>query len=425
MLRKSLIYSGFLAVFTMYGAQAAEAPPASAVTAHYADLAAATYGDSSAKARDLQAAVDALLAHPEATTLAAARAAWKAARVPYAQSEVFRFGNATVDNWEPRVNSWPMDEGLIDYVAPSYGTHSDQNPLYTLNVVANTKIRVGARMIDASTIDEPLLRELQQGEGVETNVSTGYHAIEFLLWGQDLHGTGPGARERPASDYDLAHCTHGNCARRAAYLKAATTLLVNDLSEMAADWKPGGKARAEMQAKGATGGLGEILTGLGSLSFGEMAGERMKLGLMLHDPEEEQDCFSDNTHNSHFYDETGILNIWHGSYTTSDGHTLAGPGLRTLALKADPVATKRLDAALDRTMVAIRKIKTTADSGAMAYDQMIGAGNAMGNKMVQDAMEALVAQARAIEGVATALHVTVDANKSDKTASANGPANLH
>ena len=39
-------------------------------------------------------------------------------------------------------------------------------------------------------------------EGGETNISTGWHAIEFLLWGQDLSATGPGAR--PATDYTTA-----------------------------------------------------------------------------------------------------------------------------------------------------------------------------------------------------------------------------
>ena len=39
---------------------------------------------------------------------------------------------------------------------------------------------------------------LQEAGGIEANVATGYHAIEFLLWGQDLHGTGPGAGKRPA-----------------------------------------------------------------------------------------------------------------------------------------------------------------------------------------------------------------------------------
>ena len=346
--------------------------------------------------------------------LAAARAAWKAARVPYSQSEGFRFGNAVVDEWEPRVNSWPLDEGLIDYVATSYGKTSDENPLYTLNVIAHPQIRVGAKMIDASKIDENLLRQLEEAEGVKTNVATGYHAIEFLLWGQDLHGTGPGAGERPASDYDLKHCTHGNCDRRAAYLKAATDLLVDDLAEMAADWASGGKARVALAAKGPAGGLATILIGIGSLSYGELAGERMKLGLILHDPEEEQDCFSDNTHNSHYYDQLGMIEIWRGAYARTDGRKITGASLRDYTMAKNPAAIKRLDDAMDAALAKLKIIKDTADSGRMAYDQMIGNGNLAGNKMVQDATDALVAQTRATEGVMAALGLQTKLQGSEK-----------
>ena len=97
---------------------------------------------------------------------------------------------------------------------------------------------------------------------------------------------------------------------------------------MAADWAPGGKARMELSAKGANGGLATILTGLGSMSYGELAGERMKLGLILHDPEEEQDCFSDNTHNSHYYDQVGMMNFWRARYTRTDGSVVQGASLR-------------------------------------------------------------------------------------------------
>lgn len=395
------------------GPAVAGAPSADAVIAHYADLAEAVYGDSLVEARGLQQAVDAFLAHPTADNLALARAAWKTARIPYLHSEGFRFANAVVDDWEPRVNAWPLDEGLIDYVAPSYGKQSDQNPLYTLNIVANTKLRVGAKTIDASRIDAALLRRLGQAEGVESNVSTGFHAIEFLLWGQNLKGASGGTGERPASDFDVAACTHGNCARRAACLKAASDLLVQDLAEMAQDWRAGGKARGELLAKGGDGGLSEILTGLGSLTFGEMAGERMKLGLMLHDPEEQQDCFSNNTHNSHYYDEAGIAGIWRGRYARSGGAVFEGASLRDYAAAADPAAARRLDEKLADASNAIAKIRDEAESGRMAYSLMIAAGNSAGNKMIQDAMDTLVAQTRAIEGVAAALHLKVTSNKSD------------
>ena len=58
-------------------------------------------------------------------------------------------------------------------------------------------------------------------------------------------------------------------------------------------------------------------------------------------------------------------------------------------------------------------MKDTADSGEMAYDQMIGADNPEGNKIVQDVVDALVAQARAVEGVVTALGLTIEVEGSD------------
>src|SRR5690606_19353346 len=157
---------------------------------------------------------------PSEETLAAARQAWLAARVPYQQTEAFRFGNPIVDEWEGRVNAWPLDEGLIDYVDAGYGTESDINAFYAINVIANDKLSVGGETIDTSRITPELLRSLHEVGGIEANVATGYHAIEFLLWGQDLNGTNPGAGDRPYTDFDPASCTGGHCDRRAQYLTA-------------------------------------------------------------------------------------------------------------------------------------------------------------------------------------------------------------
>jgi putative iron-regulated protein len=407
----SLCFAGAMLAGTALAA--APTPRPSDVLTNYGDIAHAMYEDSLIAAKSLQTAVNAFLADPTPAKLAAARAAWKAARIPYLQSEGFRFGNAVVDQWEGEVNSWPLDEGLIDYVAPSYGTSSDENPLYTLNVIAHKQIRIGAKQLDASILDKKLLRQLQQAQGVEANVATGYHAIEFLLWGQDLHGTGPGAGERPASDYDVKACTHANCDRRAQYLKAATDLLVEDMAEMTADWAAGGKARKELAAKGPDGGLSTILTGIGSLSYGEMAGERMKLGLILHDPEEEQDCFSDNTHNSHYYDELGMTEIWRGAYTRINGAVVHGASFRDYVMAKSPDIAKRMDERMADALAKIKRIKDTGDSGKMAYDQMIAKGNAAGNKMVQDAIDALIAQTRADEAVVAALGLKISLEKSD------------
>ena len=374
-----------------------------AVLDHYADLAHAMYSDALTGAQALQQQVDAFLARPTEQNLAAARTAWVAARHPYQQTEAYRFGNPIVDDWEGKVNAWPLDEGLIDYTAASYGGESDENPLYTANVIANRTLTVGGRTVDASRIDKALLSEtLHEIDEVETNVATGYHAIEFLLWGQDLNGTGPGAGARPASDYDPASCSWGNCDRRADYLRAVTGLLVDELQWMVDQWTDGGAARLAVTTGDLQKNLATIFTGMGSLSYGELAGERMKLGLMLHDPEEEHDCFSDNTHWSHFDDALGIRNVYTGAYTRIDGSVLSGPSLSDLVAARDAAADRALRDHLDATMAAMQVLVDTAQGGE-AYDQMIGEGNTSGNAKVKAAVDALVAQTRAIEKAVNAM----------------------
>lgn len=374
-----------------------------AVLKTYADIALAGYGDALTTARKLDEATDALIAKPSAETLDAARQAWKAARIPYQQTEVFRFGNAIVDEWEGRVNAWPLDEGLIDYVDKSYGTESDENTLYTANVIANTEIEINGQKVDVSKITPELLSgTLQEAGDIEANVATGYHAVEFLLWGQDLNGTGPGAGNRPYTDYDTANCTGGHCDRRAQYLAAASDLLVSDLEEMVANWKDDGAARKGLLDGDANAGISTILTGMGSLSYGELAGERMKLGLLLHDPEEEHDCFSDNTHISHLYDTVGMRNVYHGSYKRVDGSVVEGPSVSDLVKAADAAVDAELSGKLDATVAKMEAVQARAVGGE-AYDQQIGEGNAEGNATVQAAIDALVDQTRSIERAVAAL----------------------
>lgn len=374
-----------------------------AVVKTYADIAEAGYSDSLATARRLQAAVQTLVDQPSPEALAAAKQAWLQARVPYQQTEVYRFGNAIVDDWEGKVNAWPLDEGLIDYVDPGYGGATDENPLAALNVIANEKIQIGGEEIDATVITPALLEEkLQEAGAIETNVATGYHAIEFLLWGQDLNGTEPGAGARPWTDYARGDaCTNDNCDRRGAYLTAATELLVSDLDWMAKQWGAEGEAR-----KAVTGnpdaGVVAMLTGMGSLSYGEQAGERMRLGLMLNDPEEEHDCFSDNTHNSHYYDGIGIRNVYLGHYVGVDGRVIEGASLADLTKAADPTVDADMRAALTTTIERLGELKIVAESGT-AYDQMLDANNVVAGAVIQRAVDALVAQTKEIERVVAVL----------------------
>lgn len=411
-MRKLLL--GAVLAAAVYGGVAQAAVEPKAVVATYSDLALAGYEDSLTAAKKLRDAIDALVAKPSADTLKAAREAWIVARVPYQQTEAYRFGNPIVDDWEGRVNAWPLDEGLIDYVDASYGTESDQNAFYAVNVIANSKVSVGGKTVDVSKITPKLLSEvLHEADGNEANVATGYHAIEFLLWGQDLNGTGaaPADRKgtpqerhsgnRPHTDFDPKQCTGGNCERRIEFLKAVTDLLVTDLEEMVGNWKKDGAARKAVE-EDPKAGLIAMLTGLGSLSYGELAGERMKLGLMLHDPEEEHDCFSDNTHNSHYYDQIGIRNVYLGSYTRIDGKTVKGASLSELVKAKDAKLDAEVRAKLDATVAAMQAMKTRAET-VETYDQMIAEGNKEGNAVVQAAIDSLVAQTRSLERVITLL----------------------
>lgn len=369
----------------------------------YADIAAAKYGDSLTTAKKLKEAVNALVANPSAEALQAAKDAWLAARVPYQQTEVYRFGNAIVDEWEGRVNAWPLDEGLIDYVDASYAGPSDENAFAALNVIANPTFTLSGVNIDATTITPALLEEsLQEADGIEANVATGYHAIEFLLWGQDLNGHGTGAGNRAWTDYaadDL--CTNENCDRRAAYLVAATDLLVSDLEWMSSQWTDDGAARAVLTADVDTG-LAAVLTGMGSLSYGEVAGERMRLGVMLNDPEEEHSCFADNTHNDHYYDGLGVQNIYFGEYVRVDGALVSGPSLSDLVAEVDAALDAEMRGKLSTTMMSLGRIKTAAEAG-FAYDQMLERGNQAGEALIMGGVNGLINQTRSIERVVTAL----------------------
>jgi putative iron-regulated protein len=369
------------------------------IVATYIAIAQAGYEDSMFSARVLDTAIDFFLAKPSEQTLADTKQAWLDARIPYQQTEAYRFGNTVVDEWEGRVNSWPLDEGLIDYTASSYGAESDFNYFYSANVIANEILDSGGFTVDAGEISPQLLAEdLHELDGVEANVATGYHAIEFLLWGQDLNGTNPGAGERPWTDYSQQNCTNDNCDRRGDYLKSASLLLVNDLEEMVQNWQPGGEAYNDLMNKGVQGGLATMLIGMGSLAYGELAGERIRLGMLLNDPEEEHDCFSDNTHNSHYYDALGIRNVYLGEYQRINGESVTGPSLADLILQQAPEVSAEMFARLEETESAMSAMVNAAEQGK-PFDVLIGRDNTEGEVIIDRIVDALMEETRTIEKI--------------------------
>lgn len=373
----------------------ADTVSAKAVMENYVSIAAASFSDTLATAKVLQEKVDAFLANPTADTQQAAKAAWLAARKPYSQTEAFRFGNKNVDDWEGQVNAWPLDEGLMDYVKQDTYDHEEGNQFATANIIAGT-----------DKIDVELLKSLNAKGGSEANVGTGYHAIEFLLWGQDFNADKKDAGKRAPTDFAKGDtCTNGNCERRAQYLKAATDLLVADLQTMADDWASGkDNYRKTFLSLGEDEALRRMLFGMGSLSLGELAGERMNVALLAHSQEDEHSCFSDNTHNDIAENARSIQNIFNGTYTRTDGSKVEGASLAQLVAAKDAKASETLVGKLADTQQKAEAIVEAAKNGEN-FDQQITPDNKDGNKRVKATIAALRSQTGDIEAAAKALGI--------------------
>ncbi|KOO03558.1 imelysin family protein [Vibrio nereis] len=372
------------------------------VVEHYADIAHAVFSDSVTTAKSLEQSIESFLAAPSAQGLEQVKQAWLESRVPYQQSEVFRFGNAIVDDWEGQLNAWPLDEGLIDYVATDY-QYELGNEGANANIVANKQLKIGAATINVEQLTPKAIADLNEIGGSEANVASGYHAIEFLLWGQDLNGTNAGAGERAYTDFVVGEaCTNGNCDRRGEYLKAAAELLIQDLEWMEKQWSADikGNYREELVNGSAENGLRKMLFGMGSLSLGELAGERMKVALEANSTEDEHDCFSDNTHNSHYYNEQGIYNVYTGIYKRQDGSLLSGPSMNDLVAQKDKQAAKEIQKQFDITRSQVGQLVTSAEKSGQFFDQLIASGNVKGNALVNETIMSLVAQTASIERAA-------------------------
>jgi putative iron-regulated protein len=396
--------------FSLIVAGSAHAATEQDVVNTYTDIAHATFEDSLFSARALSLSIDKLIQNPSVETLEAAKQAWKQARVPYQQSEVFRFGNANVDEWEGQLNAWPLDEGLIDYVDQEDYEAELGNVGASANLIANTSLQLGSETLDIETLTPELLASLNELGGSEANVATGYHAIEFLLWGQDLNGTQAGAGNRPYTDYALGDaCTNNHCDRRRDYLKASAQLLVTDLENMVQQWAPNqaDNYRQELLSIPSKAAMTRMLFGMGSLALGELAGERLKVSLEANSPEDEHDCFSDNTHYSHFYDALGIQNIYQGEYRRIDGNLIKGASLSDLVEAKNPALNSQVHISLRRAQLSLQALVDSAERSEQPekFDQLIAEGNREGEALINRAIESLVLETEQLELAARALGI--------------------
>jgi putative iron-regulated protein len=376
MLKKSLAAALLAALLATGGCTGKQVTP-EAVLAHYGALVHAGYEDSLSATRDMQQAIDAFIAAPSEQGLQEARKRWLAAREWYGQTEAFRFYGGPIDDEdgpEGQINAWPLDEAYVDAVKERTNSGIVNNP--------------------KATITKEFLAS-QNEKGGEENISTGWHAIEFLLWGQDLSATGPG--NRPYTDF--VDGKSKNAGRRRLYLKTVTDLLVDDLESLVQAWAPtSDNYRKAFVADPAN--LAKVFTGIGVLSRGELAGERIEVALDTRSQEDEHSCFSDNTHRDIVANARGIRNVWRGEYKRLDGSLLSGASLRQLVAAKNKDAAARVDSDMDASVKSAETIPTP-------FDRAIAADDA-GRPIVQATVDRLKHQAEGLVDAADALSIRLN-----------------
>jgi putative iron-regulated protein len=304
----------------------------------YADIALANYTDALNDAKGLQSAIDKFIANPTAQNMEEAKAAWLKSRESYGESEIFRLSNGPIDaeeGWvadtygalEGQINAWPLDENMIDYTIDANGNKTSGNIIDTIG--AFNPGGEGSTSVDVSNITIDAITTLNENGG-EANVASGYHAVEFLLWGQDQDyanfvkdgiTNGPlTAGQRELSDFT----TDANAQRRMDYLKASTDKIVADLEIIKGAWEKqvngdDGLYRKAFLGKGANAiskevALKQIFSGMGVFMKSELANERIAVAVLTPSEEDEHSCFSDNTHRDITTNYQGFKNILLGTY---------------------------------------------------------------------------------------------------------------
>ncbi len=351
---------------------------------NYAIILHAAYTDSWLAVRQLQQVVEAFLKSPSEAGLHAARQSWITARVPYLQTEVARFYDGPIEAVEGFINAWPIDENYIDYTAEAPSAGIINNPQ------------------DYPELTRELLVSANEKEG-EKNISTGWHAIEFILWGQDLHDDGPGRRSH--LDYIAAETGHRlHAGRRGEYLRLTVALLIQHLKQVADEWAPhvSGNYRAQFLSVTPHESLEKVIRGMGAFSGAELGGERTVVAYTTKEQEDEHSCFSDTTHQDMRYDQIGIMNVCLGHYVRPDKTKIHGAGLLEVIREKDPALGEKLQHQLDASLQTIEGIPVPFDQA------MKGRDTAPGRIALKKAIDALQAQTRTMAAAAKQLGIQLN-----------------
>ncbi len=348
---------------------------------NYAELVYRNYQDSRTQATTMQAAIAAFLDDPNATTHQAAQEAWVEARKSYLQTEAFRFYEGPIDfvdadtgeeGPEGRINAWPMNEAFIDYVKDKPDSGLINNPQFEISIAA---------IMESDQVTD------------EADVTTGWHAIEFLLWGQDFNAEGPGQRS-----FEDFIPQQKNNDRRRQYLTLVTQQLVDDLTFLESEWKPNTENyRAQFLQGDPKATVGKIFTALATLSSFEMASERMTVALDSGNQEDEHSCFSDTTHQDFIYNAKGISNVYFGDYADYQGK-----GFDELLAQMNPELNQKITAALNTTQESVAQID-------QPFDQVLASATGSPQRSEAEAVvTALEDQGEAFKELGTALGTPVE-----------------
>ena len=363
----------------------------------YANIAAANYDDTYTTAVRMKEKIDAFIAEPSEATLKVARDAWLEARDFYGQTEAYREANGPIDNddllgTEGQINAWPLDEGFIDYVAGNMGQ----------------KIQNG--LIGDASFDITEANIISKNEdGKDDNISAGWHAIEFLLWGQDLnynpetHALDNFAASGVRSFTD--YTTEDNASRRKTYLQVTTDLLIKDLKDLRDTWAVGGSYRTTFESLEESTALTNILNGIGFISNGEVALERIDPAID-EGQENEHSCFSDNTNQDMWANVNGINNIIVGSYTSKSGAKITGVSLIELVKVKDEAIAASLTTKAGETIAKLQALLAIDKN----FDEIISLETLGSNGPAGQLSTALKAQGRAISDAAEKLEVQISIN---------------
>jgi putative iron-regulated protein len=342
----------------------------------------AAYSDALNDQQAFSQKVEQFLASPDEASLTEVRAAWLASREHYMLTEGARFYGGPVDadppNHEAALNAWPLDEAYIDYSTDATGAVDE-----TVGLVNHPDI------LPAITVEA---LDALNAQGGDENVSNGYHAVEFLLWGRALTDIGPG--KRPATDF-VAGGPRKNADRRATYLRVAVMGIGQHLGAIRDAWSPGATYRSTFVA----GGMSSValaLTGLGKMSKGELAGQRMSAAYASKSRRDQHDCFSSNTLVDYARDAHGIQAMYLGNYGSNDG-----PGFDELVRAKAPELDARIQKQLQASVDAIEAIPQPFEASIAGDDASAG------RTAVRAAVASLRAQGDLFAEAAHALGLTI------------------